>query len=307
MPRRQDWIPNNFVTMLNLTHDLRIPLLSSRSRTKLEAMRHRLMTDPDSRYIPDEGFLWPEMMSLNLGSLSLSSEEDVVAATAHLKSLNLNELLRGLREKSPKRGFPDLTKSATGQLTDADELIRVSVTGLQQPCDIRSEDKLLTTVLDPDGVLVDFLKTIERSFFEAGWLRRTSSEAKIFNSMKLVSTRRLCTPMRKTKPSVVKQLPERRAIYKILRLNVEDLFAKYQEHVWASDIALERLSIFKLGFHDFKRGAVLVGQGNQEVASVPLPGAPDIDLRAERKGLTYEKTGKDGFFIPGATYDVTKR
>ena len=270
-------------------------------------MRHRLMTDPDSRYIPDEGFLWPEMMSINLGSLSLSSEADVVAATAHLKSLNLNKLLRGLREKSLKRDFPGLMKSATGQLNDADEPIRVYVTGLQQPCDIRSINKLLTTVLDTDGVLVDFLQNIERSFFEAGWLKRSSSEAKTFNGMKLVNTMRLRTPERKMKDSVVKRLPEGRAVYKILNVNVEDLFAKYREHVWVSDIALERLSIFKLGLYDFKRGAVLVGQGNQEVASVPLPGAPDIDLRAERKGLTYEKTGKGGFFIPGATYDVTKR
>ena len=306
--RRDSWTPTNSVEALNLTHDLRIPLLSPRSRVQLETIRHQLMTDPVSRYIPNEGFLWPEMMSINLGSLSLRSEDAVLAATAHLKSLKLNELLREIREKGGKGKSLDLTKSTAGQVAGADEPIRISLNGIKQPYDIHNSHRLLTTALEADEVLHDFGEAIENSFFKAGWLKRIiSPRVKIYSIVKLVESTRLRIPEKKDKPSMMKNLPEGQIIYKILKLNVEEILAKYHDYVWASDIALERLSIFKLGLYDFKRGAVLVGRGNHEVASVPLPGAPDIDLRAERKGLTYERTGKGGFFIPGATYDVTKR
>ena len=305
--RRESWIVNNLVR-LNLTHDLRIPLLSSRSRSQLETIRRRLMTDPVSRYIPDEGFLWPEMMSLNLGSLSLSSEEAIVAATAHLKSLKLNELLRELREQGGKRKTVDLTKGMTGQIAGGDDPIKISITGIRQPYAIRVSRILLTSIVDEEEVLQDFAEAIQNSFVKAGWMKRVrSKQMRTTSKLKIVDMTRLRTPDTKCKPSILRNLPEGKVVQKILKMNVEELFAKYHDYVWASDIALERLSIFKLGLYNIKRGELLIGQGNHEVASVPLTGAHDENLRAENKGLRYEKIGQGGFFIPGATYDVTKR
>ena len=304
-PRRDSFVPSDYGNQLKLTHCIRIPLLSNRSRAQLEGFRRRLMTDPVTRHIPDEAFCWPERMSLSLGALSLPSTKAFNDAEAHLKGLDLKELLQQLRGKCRDNSCWETPESKTGQP------IRVSLVGLEQlkdPSYYQGSHRLYAQLLDAEGVLSDLVEMIVASFLQAGFMKRTPLQKdRTILHIKIIDSARLGSTELVDKASVVRHFPKGIVDHKRLGFNVEDLFAKYHDFDWASDIALEKLSINQLGLCNYKRGERTIGQGYPEVASVPLPGASDLDLHENIEDITYKPVRTLHGFIPGATYDVTNR
>ncbi len=95
--------------------------------------------------------------------------------------------------------------------------------------------------------------------------------------------------------------------YRRLGLDAAELYEKYKDTVWISNIELERLSICALPVFDFIRGKSTIRRGYYESQSVPLPGTPHLDVDEEMQNITYTPAKWLDNVDPKAIYDVTAR
>ena len=283
--RKPLWFPTSHIAMNKITHDLRISLLIPNTRTDLMSIRTRLMSDPAARYIPTEAFMWPNMMSIHVGHLSLPSEQGLSAAKAHLQNLDLNQILYKLRTVTGDSRLSNKTK--------AGRPIKISALGLEQfkdPSRIYNAPCIRVPVHCEEGVLTEFLRSLVVSFTEAGLMPRLHTIIDPRLRFKIVDCQRLDSTVNEEKPSLIKLLPKGESLKRMLQFNAEEIFQKYQDSVWFDNFNLEMLAIYELGLYDFKRGEITVGRGNREVASAPLPGASHLDWQEDLSDIVLEKT-----------------
>ena len=264
------------------------------------------MRDPITRKIPDEAFVWPDTQVLNLGSLSLTSDSEIEAAKRLLGSLDLSGMLRKIRKRIADRTIPDLPKRSSG--AHSEHPIRVSVIGLESSKHLQNTSKLYSPIINPEEVLFDYSKEIQRRFLESGLMHLDPFQTlDPLLHMPILRTDRLHTKEPKTKPSILRQLPEGKVLYKRLRIDTEDLYTKYKNFVWANDLQLERLSIREMGLLNFERGQSKVGQGHREIASVPLPGISHVGPDPEMEDISFTSVRPIHNVDPSTIYDVISR
>lgn len=299
-------IPGDDKSRFRLTHFLCIPLATSKSRSQLNGARQRLMRDPVTSNIPTEAFVWPDTQKLTLGELSLQSDSEVSKAKSLLRSLNLDDMLGRLRSGNERRqGSGTLDKPGDPHKVQP---ISVSIKGFDRSK--HDSARLNAAIIDTESILSSFFLTIQTRFLEAGLMKLTPGRTLNGNRrlrMVVIDTGRIfITTPRKNQP-LLKATPKSTTLYMTLRPDVTELCTKYQDFAWASDIQLEKLSICEMGLHNFKRGPLIVGQGNREIACVALPGAAQPDLSAVMDSVTYTHVEKKRNVDPNAVYDVTSR
>lgn len=134
----------------------------------------------------------------------------------------------------------------------------------------------------------------------------TVSQSRLLH-MAVLSNKRIYSSTRKTKPHLLQYMPQGTVLYRVLRLDLTDLYVKYKDFVWASDVQMEKLSLCEMGLQDFNRGPSIVGQGHREIASVALPGVNQPELNAGMEDITYTRVKRKYGVDPDTTYDVTSR
>ena len=294
---------HNYVARYQLTHILRIPLATSKSRPQLEASLRRAMTDPTSENIHGLAFARPDMLYLNLGSLSLTTPELCDNAIDLLRGLNLQNILQGLMRQLP----------SLNNMLSMPEPFKTSLIGLKDPSPHPLVDRLYALVIDPHDIKAHFCDAIRENFL-ATRLRKlndqqSSKDYKSAMHTKIVNNARLFSTTKIIQPSIMTHYRQRGEViaYARLKCDVQEFYFKYKDFTWAHDFQLERLAISEIRQQYFVRDGRVVGRGYRDVASVPLPGAPDVDLEANMEGITYEPV-KDIYDIdPHARYDVTSR
>ena len=303
---RYGWIPNS-THKAQITHLLGIPLATSSSRGHLEASRRQLMRDPLSKMVPAEAFVWPDSHIIPVSRLSLGSADEVEAAKQNLQSIDLASVRSGLHQENSDKELSGKSPEKHGNT--ADQAIKVSIVGLQPRDDLHSCVRLRAPVVDSDNILPNYIRRIQGQF-GAAELPESAREPThpLGLSIAILRTKKLCTTASKSLgPSVAKYVPEGITVYAELRVNVVDLYRKYQNFTWASDIRLERLSILEIGQQYFKRGPLVVGRGYREIATVPLPGMSHLPMDTQMENITYTPVKRIYGLDPKAIYDVTLR
>ncbi len=266
------------------------------------------MRDPITSKIPTEAFCWPDTQKLSIGELSLASDDRVGAARSLLQCLDLDTMLEELRGGWKHRSCSGMSHNLDGPYTV--KPISVSINGIEPLRYPQGSSRVHASIIDTESIFSGFVQGIRRRFVEAGLMKLTqgrSVNTKIPLHMALVDTKRIFTTSAKEKPHLLKYMPENKVIYQILRLNLPDLYTKYKDFVWASDVQLEKLSICELGLYEFMRGPLVVGQGHREIASVALPGATQPELSAVMEDITYRRVKRKSGVDPNAVYDVNSR
>jgi len=266
------------------------------------------MTDPMTSNIPTEAFVWPDTQKLVLGELSLPSDSTITTAKSLLRSLDHDNILDGLRSGNERRqnfgishnlGDPHIVRP-----------LSVSINGFEPSEYLQGSTKLDAPVIDTESILPGYIQEIPRRFLEAGLMKLIPGMPLDKNRplrMAVMDTKRISTTTVREKPHLLKYMPERKVLYSILRPNITDLYTKYKDFAWASDVQLEKLSICELGLYSFKRGPLIVGQGHREIACVALPGATQSDLSAVFDDVIYTRVKPKHKVDPNAVYDVTSR
>lgn len=188
------------------------------------------------------------------------------------------------------------------------------MTGLNVPGKyVHKVYKLRAPIADPEDILSNYVQEIKRIFTEAELLKLDPLQKRhgpVPLHASIVNCKSLGSTVKKDKLSVTKYWRKGSVPYKWLSLDVTELaelYAKYKDTVWASNIKLESLSIRQSRPLDFLRGQTLVGQGYHEIDSVPLPGTSHLGLDANTADLTYMPSRFQPGFDSNTTYDVTTR
>ena len=171
--------------------------------------------------------------------------------------------------------------------------LRVDVHGLavygRYPT-LTDRKNLWAPVVDRTGALPLFCHALKLHFARAGLVRFNVNETRRLEEINetytpVFSTGYLASDKDNTNP----RLLARGIKCKMSRkFDATEICSKYKEITWAKDIQLEKLSICRMGILNIYKGGKCVGQGYEEIASVPLPGAPRVSTGPELKGETYE-------------------
>lgn len=265
------------------------------------------MRDPITRSIPSEAFVWPETHHLNIGALSLTTDDDFMAAEEFLRKLNLWNLLPGAPSstKGPKPFKLDLTRGGALPYRP----IKISLIGLEHPGKhMRNCISMRAQAVEEEKVLTHFITEIKQTLQDAKLLKLRPDEradsslplrSKILDSSRMYTT--------EVNPYASQFTPPGKDIYYTLQMDLAEVYSKYKDFVWARDIKLEKMSIWEMGLKKFQRGRLQIGQGHREIASVPLPGAPIIGSDSEIRDVTYEPVRKIYGVDPEAVYNVAAR
>lgn len=276
-----------------ITHFARLPLSTVISRPQLGKVYEHVCSDPVAVSVPRQSFLPPSRLHINLGNLSLGNPERVDAAIKYIHSLDMETILKeitaGMSHKSSDQTFlprpPDLRVNIRG----------FKIKGSNLSLDNRID--LWAPVIDNRGILTPFCNAIRRSlarveFLTANLEDRSAADQILEPSVNIISTRWLSSNADNINPTLVAAGVKRKMRP---RFDATELYPKYRELTWASDVQLEKLSICRLGLRDIYKEGRLVGQGYKEIASVQLPGAPSVSSEPLLEGETFEPPhGKSG-------------
>ena len=94
--------PTIWVYRHNITHFIRIPLASPKSRSRLEKFLLRLKNDPLTSVIPYPAWMTVDSLGISLAGLSLPDSTSVYTACEILKNLDLPSKMRELPGKEPE-------------------------------------------------------------------------------------------------------------------------------------------------------------------------------------------------------------
>ena len=171
--------------------------------------------------------------------------------------------------------------------------LRVDIRGLDIHGSMLTLDKCMTLfapVTDTRGISTPFRDAVRLGLGRAGFLVANLGERSAGNRLtepytRLISTKRVFTNADNNNPTLVAAGLKQKLL---LRFGATELYPKYREFIWAKDVHLEKLSICRTGLRDIYKEDKLVGQGYEEIASVPLPGAPSVSSGPLLEGETFE-------------------
>lgn len=245
-----------------LTHFLCIPLVTYTSRPQLAgnlAAFQEDVTRPKSLggfHLPVDAVRPVGTLHLTLGMMSFPKDEGLDKAVGVLQSLDLREILAGVKEPlMPGAAEKEGGKTATG----AESRVRLTLKGLHSMQKTEKATILYAPPLDPLGTLQEFSERVRAVFKEEGLLvadhRPLLLHATIVNTI------------------YVKGKKEARRGKKWDRKVIEDAQAildRYEDQVWMQDVPLEKIVICRMSAKPIVKDGKVVDVAYEEEGAVCL-------------------------------------
>lgn len=277
----------DFIKAFRLTHFVRIPLSTAGSRPQLDQAYKRVMNDEVATEagFENEMLVPPVLLRVQLGSLSLDTPARVNAAIEHLRQLDVQSIYTQCLQRR-KSQCPEF------ELAEGRSELRVKIHGLKnysRNTDLTRCMLLWAPVIDEAKVLPTLCHAVRSSLERAGLLQIVPLPHQSLNEIRdtytpIFDSSRMSTDEDNNKPSL-RELPRKSKLKK--RFDATELYPKYRDFTWAQDVQLEKISLCKIGLKQIERQGEIVGQGYEEVASIPLPGAPSISTGPDMDGDIY--------------------
>lgn len=262
-----------------LTHFLCVPLITPLSKSQLLSSLHQFTTsvtvpdDQGNTSIPDRAIRPLGTLHLTVGVMSLQSKERVEAAVTFLHTLDVQELLRrpvaaalnymkASMEGSDADSTITDTALSTPQTEDPTSPLVVSLTGLYPMHSPSSTSILYTSPQDPTSRLQSLCEALRIAFTEAGFVvsetRPLLLHATIVNTLYVKDRSKRLRGGGHGKEGKVKR-----------GFDARQILEKYEEHVWAEGVQLDRIAICEMGAKkiDGEEGT----EEYVEIGSISLP------------------------------------
>ena len=275
-----------------LTHFICLPLVNADSKPQLEkalktfrqdvtgVTTENLSTSDLPRDEPSPGAL-PHIhpksvrplgtLHLTLGVMSLN-EDQLAKAIAYLNELDLVAILS---EASAGSMEPVVTEG-----------IKIDMVGLESMHAVENTSILFAAPTDPTNRLYPFCVAVQNAFKSAGYLgqddRQLKLHATLINTIYAKGRRRPeSKPVTITSTGEVisnSSVPNNRShghgpnADAPSKFDARSILDKYQDHVWARSITLDRISICEMGAKKITdSGGEVIDERYTEVASIPMP------------------------------------
>lgn len=246
-----------------LTHFLCIPLVTAASRPQLAgnlAAFQEDVTRPKSLggfHLPVDAVRPVGTLHLTLAMMSFPEDEGLDKAVGVLQSLDLREILAGVK----KPLMPGAAEKEKGEktATGPESRVRLTLKGLHSMQKAEKATILYATPLDPWGALQEFSERVRAVFKKEGLLvadhRPLLLHATIVNTI------------------YVKGKKEARRGKKWDRKVIEDAQAildRYEDQVWMQDVPLEKIAICRMGAKPIVKDSAVVDVVYEEQGAVCL-------------------------------------
>ena len=275
-----------------LTHFLCVPLVTSISRSQLQAswqhFKAEVERDPDH----DNGLALPPKavrplgtLHLTLGVMSLVTPDRIDSALNLLYGLDMTELLPSIREPvdSDSEAGAAVSESveADGPWERKDGLkgniafqegndrqaprraLNIQLSGLHPMHSPSSTSVLYTSPKDPTCRLYPFCLALCKSFTEAGFLIPDSRTLRLHATV--VNT--IYAKDRRAVKGRARDGKERRGNTK---MDARELLKKFEDFIWADGLRLNRVSICEMGAKRVERDGK-IEEEYLEIGTMPLP------------------------------------
>ena len=270
--------------IFNMTHFLCLPIATPYSNPKLERRLQQFRNDPTTSKIPSGAYRPLQTLHLSIRPLSLPTADRVAAACHHLRSLDINSLLRRKSDPTPgnTNGVRQTQQGGSVHAFSADSgspPLTITLSGIRSvrlvgrgkwPDRGTLNYHLHSSCTDSTSRLGAFWDEIQRSFDVAGFqipgyrpFRPSDQDIiTLVNTMHAESRRKIIVPDH-TQPGKFQEVPPP-------MFETKEITEKFENFVFAEDIRLEKLSLCELGLQQrlekFGAEAQL-----SEICSVPLP------------------------------------
>lgn len=247
-------------SVYGLTHFLCIPITTPQSRPQLQKTLHQFSKDPCTSRIPSGAYRPLQTLHIPIRTLSLQTQDRIEAACHHLRSLDIDGLLRRTSETTPGTSLTITLSGVYSKPLLAQE-------GLYP--DRGSLDwRLKTSCADSTSRLRPFLDEIRRCFDVSGFQIPGARPRNPDYLVILLSTMHAWSRSRKLVRDSEEPYKLRAADPPLFE--TKDITKKFENFVFAESLRLERLSLCELGLT--KRIQKMGAEAQLlEVCSVPLP------------------------------------
>lgn len=258
------------------THFLCFPLCTQRSQPKLQTLVQTLRENENAIGIPREAFRLPKSFVLRVRELRIETDDGIHVALDILHCLDLRDLL-----ESRLHGDATLRNGVVYSQSTSVAPLKLTLKGITAHLNDKLHDPSKTNQMwgllhDPSNRIRPFMQNIRREFealatpdkvpglpWDSG---RTASEVTAPN---LIATR-----FNRKHDTFVNKLGVLRRRLISPRFDPRGLVENFGDTLWAEDIQIEKLSLCKEGRMKTFGGPnndVLVDEGYEEIASIPLP------------------------------------
>ena len=275
-------------TIYNLTHFLRFPLCTPKTRLRLQTSLQELAKDPCSVNVPLEAYPSLEAMHNHICVLRLPTPDQVSAADKLVK--------RCVSRFSSAQG-PKAAHTVDGVTNHMEPMapLTVRIVGLKNwikgKTGHHQVSNLGAALHDPTGRYEIFRQGLIKEFLDAGMtVPFAFNQIPDPGYVSLISAKRILGDTPRTSPN-----PTLNSFYastgrtRVVQFDAQELHEKYKNHVWIHNLELERLSICEMGKKDFIRDGEVICQGWREVAAISLPGFEESAQRRlpHEEGTTF--------------------
>ena len=246
--------PTNYILRQQITHVLRVPLATSRSRLRLQSVIRSLRDDPLTGALPSVAWESVDSLAIHVGKLSLRDSRQIALACELLQGFDVTSCLG--------------ENSAVPLAVDLRGL-HSPVPGVQQQFTHRLYTSLSNPATTPS--LLRLQNSLRTLFREQKLLVTNQNDpyyCTIQPHVKLMTTMHLRSNQLNTKATLMQY-----KFHHIPKYDAKDLYEKYKDFLWTENIPLERICLTELNSSDFLKKGSVVGTGYRSLSSIPLPGA----------------------------------
>ena len=256
----------NFYFNSKMSHNIRIPLVSQRSRLQLQTALNRLRDDQITRALPHTAWRSLDCLSISLGELRLRSPKEIAAASSLLRKIGTT--------------FREENKESEPLCVTLRGLSSGGVSGQEQ----RAHTSRLYWSHSDSAALGRLRRNVRAAFKSRSFLVQDMRPTEqVFDesfgrvsTIKIMSTHSLTSDEPNRKPTLARLNLKRIPVF-----DATDLYAQYGDTVWAENIPLEKLCLTDLFLKDLVKEDIIIGQGYADVSSVLLPGVPESALEVD--------------------------
>ena len=252
------------------THLLHIRLAKSSFLPQFETSLQRFRKDALATVIPEKAFKPSEYStSLLLGRLNLKSpQRRLEQFSKFLHSLDYSKLIGPAPESAQSSSVARENNDTARPLSHVAPL-RINVSGLTTDRPDLSEIRILYgRAVDPTGRLHPFWRCLIPIFTAAGFpiIRpHLNPRFSIVDSYRMIRFRSQLFVARPNGTGYHER------DYLVPNFDARELFKKYEDETWATDVHLERLSLQGIGASETDPDGVMVFKELPEIDSVALP------------------------------------
>lgn len=278
-----------FKETYELSHFLCMPIATAESRPQLEKSLHQFRTDPSTSKVPSGAHRPLQTLHLPIRALSLHTPGQIEAACRHLRSLDIDSLLRHTSRTTPEttddvRGTPQERAAVHHQSSSLpfsknsrSPSLTVTLSGVfgehlraRGPFPDRGSlnYRLYTKYADYTSRIVPFVNEIKCSFDAAGFHIPTYRDQSYKSLVILLSTKHAWSRSKKLVEH--HELPHRLRQTEPPLFETKEIIEKFENFVFAKDLKLEKLCLCEMGLVQMIKKIDTEAQ-LREVCSVDLP------------------------------------